>query len=257
MQTFSTEFHPLPHHRRPDRPLFAIGDIHGHRDALATLLEYLSRHIDAEYGAACIDLVYLGDYVDRGPDPLGVIDCVKTGIDHPHICEVAIKGNHDFYLAEAAGLTGASQSVVNRATWLRYGGLATLEALGVDAESDGLSNRLQDILQPDRCEFLRSLTMTYISGSIFCVHAGLDPDRLLDDQSDRGLMWIREPFLSAAGYPNRVWPFDLTVVHGHTPGSQGVFANRIGVDTGGYRTGVFTAVEICSQGARFHHVIRA
>ena len=96
--------------------------------------------------------------------------------------------------------------------------------------------------------FLESLPFSYASGRYFFVHAGVDPDRPLDRQSEQAMMTIREPFLRKA---HRL---PVTVVHGHVPCATGpiVAPGRIGVDTGAYATGRLTAVVLCDhEPARF------
>ncbi|MEM8996557.1 MAG: tetratricopeptide repeat protein [Acidobacteriota bacterium] len=75
-----TEFTTLAPRRTAPRPLFAIGDVHGHAAALAPLLEHLDRVIAAEYGSEPVDLVHLGDFIDRGPDPLGVLALARLNL---------------------------------------------------------------------------------------------------------------------------------------------------------------------------------
>ncbi|MEL6980244.1 MAG: metallophosphoesterase [Pseudomonadota bacterium] len=250
-----TDFQALHANRRTPRPLFAIGDMHGHADALATMLAHLRLVIDAEYGAAPVDLVHLGDYVDRGPDPLGVMALVRDGLERDTVAEVALLGNHDWFLAAAAQLRGETLSLRQWNVWLSNGGRETLDALGELSYTTARPERILTALGPENATFLSNLSLSARFGDVLCVHAGIDPGIALDDQRQEDLIWIREPFLEPAER-EQGWPPDVLVVHGHTPSAHGVFPHRIGVDTGGFHTGVFTALEIRDGRARFHHVVR-
>lgn len=254
MAFLSHPFAPLPGGRAPARPLFAVGDVHGHVGPFEALLERLAALIEERYGAEPVDVVLCGDFVDRGPQPRETMLRAAAGIDAPSASTIALMGNHDRFLIDAAGIGGRTQSATDRAIWLRNGGRETLEGLGISRLADATPERLRDALGDRLIDWLQTLRLSWRSGGVFCAHAGVDPDTPLDRQPESALLWIREPFLSAAGGPLGAWPHDVTVVHGHTVGSHGVFANRIGVDTGGYATGVFTAAEICAEGVRLHHV---
>lgn len=254
MRIETTGWSEAPAGRRPDRPLLAIGDIHGYSDALRTLLGHLKIYIAETYGAAPVDLVFLGDLVDRGPDPLGVLELAGRGLQMRGVSETLLLGNHDWYLSSAAGLQAAPLRDREWDAWLRWGGRETLAAMGVGRQDP--PNAFRARMTVTQSAALAGMRPSFRSGGIFCAHAGVDPLLGPDDQTQRDLMWMREPFLTAAANPRGAWPFGLTVVHGHTIGADGVYANRIGVDTGGYETGVFSAVEITAQGVRFHRVVR-
>lgn len=256
MKTVSTPFQPAPNNRHPARPLFAVGDVHGCDDALAALLQHVGGVIERRYVGRAVDLVYLGDYVDRGPDPLGVLRRVNAGLGIERVREIALMGNHDRFLLQAARIDGRSMDFTDWAIWLSNGGRETLAGLGGLGYSDATPERLRDALGADLVDFLGTLQLNFRSGEIYCAHAGVDPDVALERQTEQALLWIREPFLSVAARGDGGWPFDVAVVHGHTIGAHGVFANRVGVDTGGYATGVFSVAEFCDEGVRLHHVTR-
>lgn len=253
MRTTITDWETLPQDRRPARPLFAIGDIHGHSDAVAAQLEHLRGIIEREHGDDPVDVVFLGDYVDRGPDPLGVLERVHDGLDLPNVQEAALIGNHDWMLIAAAGLRGLALDVDDWAVWLGNGGRETLAGLGGINWRRATPERVREGLSDKAIALLERLGYSFRSADILCVHAGVDPLRPLDAQRERDVLWIRDPFLRPAERENEPWAPGVTVVHGHTPNAYGVFAHRIGVDTGGYSTGIFTTVEIRPEGLRFHH----
>ncbi|MBX2855269.1 MAG: metallophosphoesterase [Rhodobacteraceae bacterium] len=241
----------LPGRRLPERPLFAIGDIHGYSDALERMLTHLAEYIPDAYPGQEVDLVFLGDLIDRGPDPLGVLELAGKGLGQSAVRETLLMGNHDWYLATAAGFTGEVMTEGEIGSWLTWGGSETLTALNVEPYEGQAA--YQACFTPTQAAALTRMEWSFSTGDVFCVHAGVDPFQPLASQQWRDLIWIRDPFLAAA--EGDAWPFDVTVVHGHTPSAHGMFANRIGVDSGGYATGIFTAVEMSEQGARFHHVI--
>ena len=255
MRIAVTEFTPLSPARAAPRPLFAIGDMHGHAAALEPLMAHLDQIIAAELPEQPVDLVHLGDYIDRGPDPLGVFALVRQGLGRDLVSEVALMGNHDWFLIAAAGLQGQSLELDEWGVWLRNGGRDTLDALGGFSYMTARPERLTEALGEENVAFLEGLRLTARFGDLLCVHAGVDPLRPLEEQRQKDLIWIREPFLNPAADSEGDWPPGVTVIHGHTPNAYGQFAHRIGVDTGGFATGVFSAVEIRDGAARFHHLI--
>lgn len=253
-----SEFQPLPQGRAPARPLFAIGDVHGYAEALAVLQRSVLVAAEADYPDMALDLVYLGDYVDRGPQPLETLGLVAQGCGLGRLRETALLGNHDWYLAAAAGLRGATLSGADWVIWLSNGGAETLAGLELGAKLlTGAPNPadVQAALGAEACKLLEGLWLSYRSGGVFCAHAGVDPETPLDQQTEKDLTWIRGAFLHPAEKEAAPWAPGVTVVHGHTPNAFGLFANRIGVDSGGYASGIFSAVEVDpARGVRFHHV---
>jgi serine/threonine protein phosphatase 1 len=198
---------------------YAIGDIHG----CLRQLEALVAQCVAEAAGARIRFVFLGDYIDRGPDSLGVIAFLMALQAHAAADVVCLSGNHE-ELALAA-LSGGD----NLSQWLRNGGDKTLRSYGVAAPGD---------MPPDHMAWLRSLSLSYDDGLRFFVHAGVDPSRPLDRQSDDDMRWIREPFLSDLRDYGRL------VVHGHTPRKDGApdqKPNRLNLDTAAVLGGPLTA----------------
>ncbi|MGL4261737.1 MAG: metallophosphoesterase family protein, partial [Afipia sp.] len=111
----------------------------------------------------------------------------------------------------------------------RNGGTQTLYSYQVPSVID---------LPRRHLDWFRSLPTYYDDGTRFFVHAGVHPDRPLDQQKERDLLWIREPFLSSTK------DFALLVIHGHSPTKSGrpeIRANRINIDTGAVYGGALTA----------------
>jgi len=229
-----------------DARVYAIGDIHGRADLLAGMM----RRIDADRNTAPpvrdTILVFVGDYVDRGPDSAGVIDQLLALQRDTTIRTHLLKGNHeamlnDFLADDAAFLQ-----------WAANGGLATLESYGIDVAAmsgDDPEQLRQATLAavPDaHLSLLRNLEVTVTIGDYLFVHAGVRPGLPLERQSEHDLIWIREPFL---GYDGDLGNF---VVHGHTPVPEPeIRANRIDIDTLAWRSGKLTALVLEGAARRF------
>ena len=231
----------------PDTRIYAIGDVHGRADLLDKLQSRIARDADRAQETRKV-VVYLGDYVDRGPDSAGVIDRL---IDGPlaDLEQVFLMGNHeDFFLQFL-------EDPDVGALWVRNGGDATLASYGLDGAAEcgakdmaALSRSLHDTLPDRHLEFLKGLSVSHREGDYFFVHAGIRPGVPLDRQSEEDLLWIRAPFL---GSPDER---DVVVVHGHTPvEAPEVHSNRIAVDTGAVWSGRLTAAVLRGRCKRFLH----
>jgi serine/threonine protein phosphatase 1 len=198
---------------------YAIGDIHGCLDKLRGLLLRCETHADGRP----MSLVFVGDYIDRGPQSCGVIDClIDLKMQHGESV-VTLMGNHEAMALAAIDRNGPTRM------WLAQGGLATLESYGIAEPRE---------LPPAHVAWLRALRLSYDDGRRFFVHAGVNPGAPLEAQDDFDLLWIREPFLSHGGDYGRL------IVHGHTPLAAGVpdlRGNRLNLDTGAVFVGPLTA----------------
>lgn len=197
---------------------FAIGDIHG---ALHKLRQLLARCED-HAGGRPRRYVFLGDYIDRGPDSAGVLRVLRDMAARlPDV--VALMGNHE------AMLLAVIDGAIDPENWLGQGGIMTLRSFGVAAVS---------ALPCSDVDWLRTLPVTKDDGRRFFVHAGVDPRLPLDAQDENDLLWIREPFLADARDYGRL------IVHGHTPlpsGTPDWRGNRLNLDTGAVFGGPLTA----------------
>jgi diadenosine tetraphosphatase ApaH/serine/threonine PP2A family protein phosphatase len=210
--------------------IYAIGDIHGRLDLLIALhakIDGHTKHHAAEHRL----LIYLGDYVDRGPDSKGVIDYVmrgKRGFE-----TVALLGNHEQMLLDF--ISGEPADM-----WLRNGGDEALKSFGVAPYAANTSSRAAaEAIGVERLNWLRALPRSYQEGGYFFVHAGVRPGVPLKDQSPEDLIWIRGRFTNSAE------DFGARIVHGHSPADEPeVRRNRIGIDTGAVWTGRLTAAVI-------------
>lgn len=213
---------------------FAVGDIHGRADLLERMLDRLEQETASEEAV----VVFLGDYVDRGPSSAGVINILleraKAGRE-THF----LKGNH-----EQAMLAFLEDPLSNRA-WLAHGGLDTLASYGVHplpgiAAADGVvaaaAERLREALPAEHLAFLEGLEKFVVLGDYLFVHAGVDCSRRLEEQEEQDLFWARERFISDKR------KFSHFIVHGHTPVDAPYRDHRrICIDTGAYATGRLTA----------------
>ena len=200
---------------------YAIGDIHGSLHKLERLMARCEQHARGRP----MSLVFLGDYIDRGPQSSGVVDFMLALQSRLADRVVALKGNHEAMLLSIIDGTGAASAPA----WFMQGGAATLESYGVRHPSE---------LPPPHVAWLRSLRLSFDDGRRFFVHAGVDPELPLDAQKESDLIWIREPFLSFAGDYGRL------VVHGHTPlpsGEPDLRPNRLNIDTAAVFGGPLTA----------------
>lgn len=217
----------VPDHKR----IYAVGDIHGRLDLLTALQAAIDEDMAAHPGPDCIE-VYLGDYVDRGPQSAGVLEALlQRRKDRKAIC---ISGNHEAVMLDSL----MSQESFSR--WLRMGGLETVFSYvrpAAGADEARLWNEWRGAVPAEHISFLRQLTSYFVCGDYAFVHAGLRPGVPLEEQSREDLMWIRREFLD---HPD--W-FGHCIVHGHTPMKDPeVLGNRINIDTGAYATGHLTCL---------------
>lgn len=227
--------------------LYAIGDIHGRLDLLDRLIELIERD-NEKHGQAPTKLVFLGDYVDRGPASKGVTDRLTKGLP-TGFDPIFLKGNHEDLL-----LSFLEDPAEGR-NWLTNGGDATLLSYGVSKDivqnafwrgAPGLAEAgasFSALLPDDHLRFYDGLDLVYRAGDYFFVHGGVKPGVPLDSQNEDDLLWIRNEFLN--------WPgeFGAVIVHGHTPvPSPEDLHNRIGIDTYAFNSGKLTAVGL--EGSR-------
>jgi serine/threonine protein phosphatase 1 len=226
-----------PHGARGYRA-YAVGDIHGRLDLVEEVLAKIHAELQGRPTAKAL-LIFVGDLIDRGPNSAQVIERLRT-YRHHGVRPVFLLGNHEeVFLRIIKGDT----SLI--ASWLQFGGLQCMQSYGLDPERvrgeapDTVVELLRELVPASHVEFLESFADSCRFGDYLFVHAGIRPGIELEQQSQADLRWIREPFLSDETYQGFV------VVHGHTI-SESVQErpNRIGIDTGAYRTGVLTALAI-------------
>ena len=217
---------------------YGVGDIHGRLDLLEQLLGIIEDEI-AKRPARKVLLVFVGDLIDRGPDSAPVIERLRT-YRRPGVRTVFLLGNHEEVLLRI--LAGEADLI---AKWRLFGGAQCLASYGLDAEKlTGLSDEdalalVRGAIPKEHVEFLESFDDSCRFGDYLFVHAGIRPGVEFDQQRQSDLRWIREPFLLDET------DHGFVVVHGHTirPKVE-MRPNRIGIDTGAYKSGVLTALGI-------------
>ena len=236
----------LGYARAPDGyRAYAIGDVHGRLDLLEQLLSEIERD-RSERPTPKTLLVFLGDLIDRGPHSAQVIERLRT-YSSDDARTVFLLGNHEEVLLRI--LDGDTSLIPS---WLQFGGRQCLQSYGADSrriarETDEKALEIiRGVIPGAHVAFLNSFIDTCRFGDYLFVHAGVRPGVAIDDQQQSDLRWIREPFL-----------FDDTdhgcvVVHGHTIRDEvEERPNRIGVDTGAYRTGILTALVVEGNERRY------
>ncbi|HEX6660797.1 MAG TPA: metallophosphoesterase [Sphingomicrobium sp.] len=220
------------------RRAYVVGDVHGRLDLLDGLLDDIHAEIDKERSAKVL-LVFLGDLIDRGPSSAQVVERLRT-YRRKDVRPIFLLGNHEEVLLRI--LAGETEHLPG---WLRFGGAQCLESYGADprqiaaASDESAVSAVRSAIPDQHVAFLRTFADTCRFGDYLFVHAGIRPGIGLDQQRQSDLRWIREPFLSdETGH-------GFVVVHGHTISPEVVEReNRIGIDTGAYRSGVLTALAI-------------
>lgn len=223
----------LPDHLR----IYAIGDIHGRADLLEPLLDQIETDIEF-YPCAKAMLVFLGDYIDRGPRSRDVIDIL---LDCARIHDtIFLKGNHEAFVQGFL----ADPTLLHE--WRQCGGFETLMSYGLKPslnpdrdEQFALAEAFRQALPLQHLEFFDSLELSFSHRDFFFVHAGIRPGVPLKRQNEADLLWIRDEFLSCPE------PFEKFIVHGHTPVyAPDIRSNRINIDTGAFATDRLTAIAI-------------
>ena len=220
--------------------VYAIGDIHGRDDLFAELID-LIRADNAARSPARVTLILLGDLVDRGPRSAEVVErAIRLRLQGEFDDLRLLIGNH-----EECFLAALSGDVHRLRYFMRIGGDATVrsywnsEASFTEASFEEVAARLPSMVPTAHVEFLGSGEDVIAIGDYVFVHAGIRPGVPLERQTLADLRWIREDFLGDAR------DHGAMIVHGHTiQHDVDERANRIGIDTGAYRSGVLTAIAV-------------
>lgn len=229
----------------PARLTYVIGDIHG----MAALLDSLLARIETDRAGASADIVFVGDYIDRGPDSAAVLARVFELAQNSTGPATCLLGNHERMM-----LDFLDDPARYGARWLHNGGQETLQSYGITSTvrhgaDDPLQARAKALRTalPDGIEdWLRALPRLWQSGTLAVVHAAADPALPLDQQDPDSLIWGHRDFLTTARHDG-IW-----LAHGHTMVKTARAQNgRISLDTGAYRTGRLTAARIESGGIAF------
>lgn len=213
--------------------IYAIGDIHGHRDMLAEAHRRIAEDWREFGGRGEATVVHIGDLCDRGPDTKGVIQFLLDGIAEGRKW-IVLKGNHDRMFStflETGEVTDDRLAADLVWTDPRLGGQTTLASYtrrkGRLESDEKFRNRARAAVPDDHAGFLAGLPVWYrAEGKIF-VHAGIRPGFPMDAQDEDDLLWIRDEFLWHLG------EHEALIVHGHTPVEEPThYGNRVNIDTG-------------------------
>lgn len=229
-------------YKKPEKTvqrIYAVGDIHGRLDLFSRLMSIVE-HDQAVRLPVATQVVLLGDIIDRGPDSARMVrGCMNLTASTRRF--VVLKGNHEEMMVKA--LRG---DLTVYANWLAFGGRETLRSWGVDpavVEGPATMDNLRisaDVVGVEVIDWLDELPLHHRHGGYLLVHAGIRPGVSLRKQRQDDLLWITDDFLTSRE------SHGMTVVHGHSINESGpvIHANRIGIDTGAYRTGRLTALGI-------------
>ena len=223
--------------------IYAIGDIHGCVKELRSLLALIDKDLKRNTVEA-YRLIFLGDYVDRGPKNKDVIrELIK--LDKSERDTVFLRGNHDEKFANFL-----SDPLDTGESFMRWGGATTIKDYGVSfRKGEGyrsISSKLEKKVPNTHQQFIARLEYYHVEGDYFFAHAGVNPLVDLEAQEPYDLMWIRAPFMQHEE------PYDKVIVHGHTPVEKpDIKLNRIAVDTRCYQTGKLTALVLEKDTQRF------
>lgn len=209
-------------------PIYAIGDIHGQIEKLHEVLDWIERD-----GGRDAQIVFLGDYVDRGAHSNRVIELLMEGVANGRNW-TCLLGNHDrMFTMFLEDYPRTDYRLKPGYDWFHknIGGMETMASYGVDANHDRrlfqIHEDAQKAVPQSHLDFIRNLPLTHQFGELLFVHAGLRPGVALAEQADDDLVWIREGFLDHTD------PHPWLIVHGHTTIDDPThYGNRINLDTG-------------------------
>lgn len=230
-----------------DHVIYAIGDVHGEADRLRRLHGYIFDHHERIYAGRPINIVHLGDYVDRGPDSAGVIDTVMKLEARAEPSCVSLRGNHEQMMLD--GLLEAYPTAYQN--WMSNGGEDTIASYKA---------RGQNTVPDEHIAWLKSCPPIHVDqyAMMVFVHAGIHPTQY-PHETEATYLWTRSSrFFDVASWDNpnlEGW----TVVHGHTPTDDffpeeiQASAARINIDTGAVFGGRLTAA-IFDQGGSVRYL---
>jgi len=213
---------------------YVIGDIHGRLDLFTALVDAIEVD-DAAANPAETRIILLGDLVDRGPDSAGVIALARQ-LQKRRNARILMGNHEEMFL----------QSFENPETlrhFLKHGGRETVLSYGLSRKQfgaltlDEVFAMLPELVPQSERDYIAAFEEIIIAGDYAFAHAGIDPARPINQQKRGDLLWIRDRFLNHDG------PLAKVVVHGHTIFDRVMdCGNRIGIDTGAFRSGVLTAL---------------
>lgn len=233
--------------RTPDgQRIYAIGDLHGRADLLKQMHAMILQDAALHHPMGNV-VVYMGDYLDRGPYVQDTLDELLGGLPDG-FTTYYLRGNHEQifldFLKEPAILPA----------WIDLGGLWTLISYGIrpgppphtPERCEQLRNDLIANMPDKHLSFLQFLRLHIQLGDYLFVHAGIRPDAPLDQQNPDDLLWMRDT--ARLGYQEQ----EFMLVNGHTIAQEPTLRPyRLGIDTGAYATGVLTCAVFEESRIRF------
>ena len=218
-----------------DTRIYAVGDIHGRADLLLDTIARIEDDLRRRPIAYAVE-VYLGDYIDRGPDSSTVIDALAIRmVENGAVC---LRGNHEALMEHFLQgridfeLVAAIRSDCRRLP-------PTISSRATATASEDLRRRLLALLPRTHELFLQCLRDSFTCGDFLFVHAGIRPGVSIERQNANDLIWIRREFLESERNHGKV------IVHGHSPVPHpDIRHNRINIDTGAWKTGTLTCAAI-------------
>ncbi|GMN03309.1 metallophosphoesterase family protein [Erythrobacter sp. MTPC3] len=213
---------------------YLLGDIHGRLDLYEALIDAIEQD-DAQSPPAQSEVILLGDLVDRGPDSAGVIARTRQWQSQRSVRVLA--GNHEDMFLQSF----EKPDILRH--FLKHGGRETIMSYGLTKKQfnamtlEEMFAFIPQLIPQSERDYIDSFEEMIVAGDYVFVHAGIDPAMPLDRQKRSDLLWIRDRFLDHKG------PLQKVVVHGHTIFDEVLdCGNRIGIDTGAFRSGVLTAL---------------
>lgn len=226
--------------------VYIVGDIHGRLDLLLDIQARIDRD-KRQFTSEEVTEVYLGDYIDRGPDSAAAVSrLIERGSE---VEAQFLRGNHEQLLLDFVQGSDCLRE------WTAVGGSATLLSYGItpdlltrEVTADVLRRAFNEKVSEEHRQFYLQTGSHITIGPYLAVHAGLRPRVRLEKQRAGDLLGIRSDFLDYTG------DFGCIVVHGHTPVLEpDLRQNRINIDTGAFATNRLTCVRISAEGVGIVH----
>ena len=221
--------------------LFAIGDIHGCLKQLVSLQDKIFNY--PEYKKENDVIIYLGDYIDRGPNSKEIIQNMVR-IQKENIKSIFLMGNHEQVMIDFI-----FNKVNNLQYWIALGADKTFKSYNIELAEfikDGFeSNKIEKLrtlfierMTEEHQYFIKNLRLFHSIGKYLFVHAGINPEKVLKNQNKIDFLWSRSD-----QFFDKNFKFEKIIVHGHTPEKEVVnFPYRINIDTGCFFSGKLSCV---------------
>ena len=231
--------------------IFVVGDIHGCHIFLTQIHKKILDK--SNYTSGNKLLIYLGDYIDRGPKIKETIQALLN-FQPDNFQQIFLLGNHEQMMLDFINNVPDSLYL-----WILNGGNKTLNSYGIkDTEffnnetksNETIRDELVNNIPKNHLQFFNNLTLSYQWGEYFFVHAGIDPDVSLNKQDKNTLIWQRR-----SKFFNNTKVLEKIIVHGHTPQSKiENLSNRINLDTGAFYTGILSCLIIDTMTGERHFI---